>query len=157
MKKSDHVVPLQVRQLPFYRVHYRHLEEFVQAVFGYEFDYLFAAGVSEGVAVDYEVHGTMPTDAWERKAIDLRQCKRTKDTNLILNVLAHDGYIQPGRYTISTHKMPDPTQVYRNLLMKTGSPLAPECVTFREKYKDDKVFAERVAILHKCFEPAPQQ
>lgn len=155
MKKIDNVVPLQVRQLPFYRVHYLTLNAYVQSVFGFEFDFLFAAGVTENTLVDFEVSGLMLSDAWERKANDLRQCKRTKDTALILNVLAHDGYIQPGRYTISTRTLPDPTDVYRSLLQKTGNPLSPECMAFREKHKDNKVFMERATILAKCFEPAP--
>lgn len=154
MKKSDDVAPLQVRQLPFYRVHYLALQAYVEQVFGFEFDYLFASGVVENTAVDYDVHGTLPSDAWEKKARDLRECKRTKDTNLILNVLAHDGYIQPGRYTVSTHKLPDPTQLYRTALQHTGSPLSAQCMAIKERFKGDKVFMERASILDKAIAEA---
>lgn len=143
---------LEIQRLPIFRVHYKALEAYVQKVFGFEFDFLFAARVTEGCAVDYDVLRRLPdTIAWDRKAADLRRGQRTKEVQLILGVLAADGYIPAGRYTVSTHKLPDPVAVYSDLLRRTGDPQAAECITYKTAHKGNKAFTERAAILDKAF------
>lgn len=160
--KQPHKMPtdpkpsLEIFRFPFYRVHHKALEAYVQTVFGFEFDFLFAAGVTEGVGVEYTVDGRLDTIAWERRAAELRRGQRTRDVTLILNVLAHDGYIPRGKYTISTEKLPDPTNEYRAMLQRTGDPQAPECLRFKQRHKADQVFVGRAAILDKAFVEAKQ-
>lgn len=145
---------LELFRLPYYRVHYKALEAYVKTVFGFDFDFLFAASTSQGIAVDYTVNGQLDSIAWERRAGDLRRGQRTRDVVLILNVLAHDGYIPRGQYTISTRKLPDPTNEYRALLQRIGDPQAPECIRFKQQHKSDKTFVGRAAILDKTFAEA---
>ncbi len=138
---------LEVSQVPVFRVHFTKLEAYIQKVFGFEFDFLMAAGISEGPCVEFDVGVTIPTGAWERRANELREGRRTKATALILAVLCHDGYIKAGKYMIGTNPLPDATKLYTQLLTKFANPDAPECRIFRDKFKGDKTFIERAVIL----------
>lgn len=138
---------LEVAQLPVFRVHHTKLEAYVEQVFGFEFDFLLAAGVTEGQCVDVDVTGALPSSEWERRAADLRAGRRTKAVVLILAVLCKDGYIKPGRYTISTHPLPDPTAIYTQLLYQTQDPDSAACRQFRERHRGDETFVQRAAIL----------
>lgn len=102
MPKVEEVPDLLVEQLPIFRVNYRNLEKFIESVFGFEFDFKFAAGVTEGTGVEYNVDGVLPTPSWQRRADELREGRRTRSVPLILAVLTCDGFIRPGRYTIVT-------------------------------------------------------
>jgi len=138
---------LEAFQCPIFRVHHTKLAAYIQQVFGFEFDFLIAMGVTEGQCVELAVDGKIPDGPWTQKAADLRIGRRSKSVQLILGVLAHDGYIQAGKYIISTHPLPDPTQIYTHLLERTANPDDVECVAFRQKHRGDKVFSERAAIL----------
>jgi hypothetical protein len=138
---------LEMRQLPAYRVHYKALEGYVQKVFGFEFDFLFATDSHVGCTHDYIASGSIPTVALDKQATDLREGRRTKNVLLILNVLVHDGYIPAGAYTISTNKPEDPTAVYSYLLRRTKSVLHPDVVAFKAQNIGDPVFKQRAAIL----------
>lgn len=141
---------LPMQRLPIFRVHYKAFEEYVQTVFGFEFDFLFAAGVTAGCGVDYNVQQPLPaTIAWERKIADLRRGQRTKEVLLILSVLVADGYIPAGKYTISTHKLPDPILTYRVLLQTTGDPKSADCVAYRLRFKSDPAFNKKADVLDK--------
>lgn len=103
MPTGENKPKLPMQQVPVFRVHYQDLERFVQAVFGFEFDFLFAAGVTNKTGVDYKVTGEMPpTPSWIQKATELRQGRRSRSIPLILAVLASDQYIPVGYYTIVT-------------------------------------------------------
>lgn len=138
---------LQVTAVPVFRVHHTKLEAYVKTVFGFEFDFLMAAGITEGQCVELDVTGDLPSTEWERRANDLRDGRRTKAVVLIMAVLCNDGYIKPGRYTISTHPLADPTTVYTHLLQQTENPDDPKCVEYRASQKGNRVFHERAAIL----------
>ncbi len=141
---------LPMARLPFYRVRHTLLEEFIQDVFGFEFDFLMAVGQTEGVCVDYHVIGLDEANSEQfRRAENLRRCQRTKDVSLILNVLAEDKYIPKGKYTISTHPERDTTAAYTELLQATRNPLAPRCLAFKDQHKNDKVFISRAEMLDK--------
>lgn len=152
-QKPPHRMPtnpkpeLEMRQLPSYRVHYKALDAYVQKVFGFEFDFLFAAGTHEGCTHDYIVSGDIPTVAIDKQATDLRDGRRTKNVLLILTVLVRDGYIPAGNYTVATTKPEDPTAVYTYLLRRTKSVLHPNCVAFKNQHTSDPVFMQRAAIL----------
>jgi hypothetical protein len=100
MPSGDNKPRLAAWRVPVFKVEYKEFERFVEAVFGFEFDFLFAAGISNGTGVEYKVVGELQTFSWKQKAEELRQGRRTKDVALILSVLAHDNYIPPGHYTI---------------------------------------------------------
>lgn len=102
MPTGENKPKLAVQQVPVFRVDYKEFERFIQAVFGFEFDFLFAAGVTNKTGLEYNVTGSLPTPAWEQKAAELRQGRRTRSVPLLLAVLAHDQYIPNGRYTILT-------------------------------------------------------
>jgi len=94
---------LAIQVVPKFRVAYTDFEKFVQSIFGFEFDFLFASGLTAKSGADYVVNGELPpTVAWQQKAAELRQGRRSKNVPLILTVLAHDGYIPRGYYTIVT-------------------------------------------------------
>jgi hypothetical protein len=138
---------LELRHLPVFQVHYTKLEAFIKKVFGFDYDFLFAAGVTEGMGVEYRVTGKLPGDAWVRKAEELRRGRRSKEIILILAVLAHDGFIPAGQYLIITRKLPVPIDVYTDLINQTKNPQAPECLAFKAKHKGDVVFQKRASIL----------
>ncbi len=102
MPTGENKPKLAMQQVPVFRVHYTDLEKFIHAVFGFEFDFLFAAGVTEKTGVEYIVTGSLPTPAWEQKATELRHGRRSRSVPLILAVLAHDQYMPIGRYTVLT-------------------------------------------------------
>ncbi len=93
-------LPMQV--VPKFRVAQADFEKFVQTIFGFEFDFLFASGLTAKSGADYTVSGKLPTPAWLEKAKELRQGRRSRSVPLILAVLANDGYIPRGYYTIVT-------------------------------------------------------
>jgi hypothetical protein len=154
-QKPPHRMPknpkpeLEMRQLPVYRVHYKTLEAYVQRVFGFEFNFLFATDSHEGCTHDYLVNGEIPTVAIDKQATDLRDGRRTKNVLLILTVLVRDGYIPAGSYTVVTTKPEDPTAVYSYLLRRTKSVLHPDCVNFKNRNQGDATFMQRAAILEK--------
>ncbi len=154
-QKTEHRMPnnpkptLEMQHLPFFRVHYKAFERYVQIVFGFELDYLLAAGVVEGCGVDYPVTGVLDTTAWQQQAEELRKGKRTKNVHLILNVLAHDDYIPCGKYTIHTHRPPDPTVIYTQLLRQHQNALHPECMRFKNEHRDNATFMKRAAELER--------
>lgn len=102
MPTGENKPKLPIKQVPVFRVHYQDLEKFINAVFGFEFDFLFAAGVTNKTGVEYTVTGELPTPSWEQKAAELRQGRRSRSIPLILAVLARDQYIPAGYYTIVT-------------------------------------------------------
>ena len=137
---------LKAKVIPVFRVHYQDLEEYIQQVFGFEFDFLFATGFVNGMCPEYQVTGSIPP-IMENQVQDLRQGRRTKNVMLIVNVLVRDGYIPAGKYIIDTHKRPDPTNVYHSLLLQTRDPLAPECLQFKEEHKGDLQLMDRVKTM----------
>jgi len=138
---------LEMVRLPVFRVHYLALNAFVEKVFGFEFDFMEVAGVTPNCGVDYRVQAVSGGFGWDRRASDLRRGKRSKDMGLIFDVLALDGYIPAGMYTVSTKLLPEPTAIYTAMLQGGRRPLDPECVAFKEKHKGDKVFTERAKVL----------
>ena len=78
---------------------------------------------------------------------DLRLGQRTRNLVLIINLLVADGYIPAGKYIIDTHKRPDPTNVYHDLLLQTRDPLAVECLRFKEEHKGDLQLMDRVKLM----------
>jgi len=102
MPTGENQPKLRMQAVPKFRVHCKDLDQFIQAVFGFEFDFLFAAGVTNNTGVEYTVTGELPTNSWLEKAEELRQGRRSRNVSLILAVLAHDKYIPFGYYTIIT-------------------------------------------------------
>jgi hypothetical protein len=107
--KKPHQMPtnpkpkLMAAIVPVFRVKYQELERFIERVFGFEFDLLFATGCINGVCPEYQVHGAGP-QITSGQATDLRRGRRSRNLPLILEVLAADGYIPTGRYIIDTHE-----------------------------------------------------
>lgn len=143
---------LDIYRVPVFRVHHTKLEAYIKKVFGFEFDFLHAAGVTEGQCVEYLVDGTLPTTQYEQRAHDLRIGRKTKDVNLILAVLAKDGYIPKGHYTVSTHPLPNDIVLYTELIHKTKDTHSPECLAFKAARKGDAKFTERSATLDKVWQ-----
>ncbi len=102
MPTAENAPKLAMTYVPKFRVKYKDLEKFIHDVFGFEFDFLFAAGLLNGSGAEYVVTGELPTAAWVQNAQNLRQGRRTRSIPLILAVLAHDKYIPVGYYTILT-------------------------------------------------------
>ncbi len=92
-------LPAQI--IPVFRVRYRDLEDYIQRVFGFDFDILFATGCTNGMCPEYQLTG-QGTITMGRQANDIRQGRRTRSLQLILEVLVADKYIPAGRYIIDT-------------------------------------------------------
>lgn len=142
---------LEMVQIPVFRVHYQEFERYVEKVFGYEYDYMQASRSPVKSGVDYKISGKFTTVAWDRRAEQLRKGRRERDPELILNVLAADGFIPAGFYTISTHPMPSPTNIYAVLLKRTGNPESPECSGFRAKHRGNQSVLEKLAQIDAAF------
>ncbi len=110
---KDHIMPtdpkpkLAAQIIPVFRVRYRDLENYILRVFGIEFDLLFATGCTNGMCPEYQV-GSQQSLTTGRQANDLRRGQRTRNLQLILEVLFADGYIPAGRYIIDTKAIKKP-------------------------------------------------
>ncbi len=92
-------LPAQI--IPVFRVRYRDLENYIQCVFGFEYDLLFATGCTNGMCPEYQVSG-QNNSVNGQQANNLRRGRRTPNLALILEVLVADQYIPAGRYIIDT-------------------------------------------------------
>ena len=143
---------LPMVQLPIYRVKQRHLEAYLARVYRMDrFDFLLAAGATPGMCPEYLVSPALPPAMSARQEAErIRQGHRTRNVGLILNVLCLDGYIPVGQYIIDTHPGPPPGQVYRALLIETGDPNHPRCVTFRREHRSNSAFTQLAAQMDKA-------
>jgi len=140
---------LEMVQLPIFRVHYRRLEAYLHQVYRMEgFNFLVASGATAGMVPEYNVGPDLPAalTATDR-ANAIRAGRRTRDVQLILTVLCHDGYVPAGRYLIDTRPERPPIEQYRALLQETGTPDSPECVAFRRAHLKDKAFTRYAAEI----------
>ena len=137
---------LAVSVIPVFRVRYEDLESYIQEVFGFKFDLFRILGCTHGMCPEYVVRGVVP-DSVANQAKSLRMKRPMRNLAVILEVLATDRFIAPGRYIIDTHKRPSLTEQYRTLLTRTRSPISPECLRFKDAHKDDRVFFERATVL----------
>lgn len=147
---TDQKPVLKMHQFPIYAVHRTRLEAYIKLVFGFEFDFLTAAAVAEGTGVDYVVEKVPDSQDWQRRANSLRAGQRTKEVRLILAVLAQDGFIPFGKYTIVTKPLPDPINTYRSLLQRLGDPTHPECVKFKQENRGNMAFVDKSLILDRA-------
>lgn len=151
-KMPDNPKPkMKFATLAVFRVHHTDLESYIQTVFGFEFDFQIATGAGEGVCPQYMVTGDLLTSEWQRRAQEIRAGRRTRDVMLILNTLAHDGYIPKGLYTVNTKRLPDPVVVYTELLQRTRDPQSPECLKMKADFANNAVFTERAATLDRVW------
>lgn len=96
-----------MRTIPVFRVKMKALEAYITTIYRFEFDFLIAVGQIAGQVVEYKVTGEeIGSNTWRVRAHELRCGQRTRNVGLILNVLAHDGFIPKGHYTIDTHAAP---------------------------------------------------
>jgi hypothetical protein len=138
--------------LPIFRVKQRKLEEYVTLVYRMrDFDFLKATGYTPGMIPEYQVTGTLPESYFARRQVDaIRRGDRVRDIPLILNTLAADGHIPPGKYLIDTHPEPPPIDLYTFLLRSTEDPLHPDCLAFKEEHKADRTFMEQSIHLDRA-------
>jgi hypothetical protein len=97
---------LEMRSLPVFRVKQKALEAYITLVYRFEFDFLIATGHQPGLCPQYHAKEVPDGVAWKQRAHELRCGKRTRDVALIFNVLAADGFIPKGLYTVDTHAEP---------------------------------------------------
>ncbi len=139
---------LEIQRAPFYRVSHTAIETFIQARFGFEYDFKFALGVAEGETIEYPVDGILHSNEMKAQADKLRAGHRTKKVSLILNTLAHDGEIPRGFYTVKiTAPPPKPMVIYRQLIEQTGSTKSPECVAFVDQHRGNAAFMRGVETI----------
>lgn len=100
---TDPKPKLKAAIIPVFRVIYQDLERYIQQVFGFEFDLLYATGCVNGVCLEYQVTGRSQ-QVTSGQATDLRRGRRIRNLPLMLEVLVADGYIPAGRYIIDTHE-----------------------------------------------------
>jgi hypothetical protein len=140
---------LEMVQLPIFRVHFRRLEEYLRQVYRMDgFNFLVASGAAAGMVPEYNVGPDLPAALTAAdRAHSIRAGRRTRDVQLILTVLCHDGYIPAGRYIIDTRPETPPIEQYRALLQETGTPDSPECAAFRQMHRRDKAFTRYAAEI----------
>ncbi len=97
---------LEMRSLPVFRVKQKALEAYITLVYRFEFDFLIATGHLAGTCPQFNAQEVQDSIAWKQRAHELRCGKRTRDVPLIFNVLAADGFIPKGLYTVDTHAEP---------------------------------------------------
>jgi hypothetical protein len=145
---SKELPKLEIQRAPFYRVSHVALESFIQSRFGFEYDFKFALGVTEGMTIEYRVDGILHSNELKAQADKLQAGHRTKKVNVILNCLAHWKEIPRGFYTVVVvPPPPPPMDIYRQLLEKTGSTDAAECIAFRDQHRDDAKFMRGVETI----------
>lgn len=140
---------LAMVQVPYYRVRYEDLEDYVALVYRFQhWNFLAVTGCTHGMCPEYIVTGSIPA-TWEveKQADSIRRGYRTRNPQLLLDILCHDGFIPAGKYVIDTHWRPSPDAAYRQLLEQTRNPLDPQCLAFKEKHRADQTFCERVKVL----------
>ncbi len=105
---------LEMQRLPVFRVKQKALEAYITLIYRFEFDFLIATGHTAGTCPQYHAKQVPDGLAWADRAHELRCGKRTRDVPLIFNVLAADGFIPNGLYTVDTHPepkaAPEPTE-----------------------------------------------
>ena len=149
---------LEMLQLPVFRVR-RQPEEYLMQVYRMEdFDFLLAVGCTPGAIVEYNVQAAIPPspDA-ARQADNIRRGQRTRNVPLILNVLCLDGYIPAGQHIIDTPPEVPVINQYRALLQRTGDPLAPRCLAFKEAHSREKLLTQQAAQLDKMVFDMPKK
>lgn len=137
---------LRARIMPVFRVHFQDLEHYIQKVYGFEFDLLYATGCTPDMCPEYQITGSLPSSI-SKQVRDLKLGKRTRNLSLILNVLAKDEYIPAGKYIIDTHKKPKLIDVYHNLLLRVRDPSLAECLKFKEDHKDNRQLMDQINIM----------
>jgi hypothetical protein len=141
---------MQIQQLPIYRIKYRQLEAFLKKTYRMDdFDLLFAIGQVNGICPEYSVQAVIPPHLM-RQAASIRRGHRTKNLNLILNVLCVDNHIPAGKYIIDTHKEPRPIDIYTSLIRRHQNPEHPECRSFKAQHRHERGFREQAAIIDKA-------
>ena len=146
---------LKTERIPVFRVHYKDFERYVKQVFGFDFDFFLATGGVPGLSPEYRIKGLPDSDSFQRMGINLREGQRTKNVEVILNVLAEDGYIEAGQYVIDTRPAPtiyDLTETYRTLLRRSRNMQSIDCAAFKAKYKADGELMERVKTIDEDFD-----
>lgn len=137
-----------MEQLAVFRVHYENLEQYIEKVYGFDFDFLMATGGAQGICPDYIVDGRLPeTSGWIQQAAELRSGRRTRNVVLILAILCQDGYIPRGKYTVNTHAVPNLIGTYTGILNRVDDPNDKECLLFKSIHSSDKKFLERARTL----------
>jgi hypothetical protein len=137
---------LRMVPIPTFRVKYLDLQEFISQVYHMEFDFLHAAGLTNGMIPEYQVDGTI-TPPLEGLRARLHMGRPINNITLILNDLVSSGQIPKGTYIVDTHKKRDDTELYRALLLETRNPQSPECMAFKAAHHRNKTLQERFAIL----------
>jgi hypothetical protein len=141
---------LEMIRVPVFRVHYQALERFISTVYrSREVDFLEAAGAVPGMVPEFDVTGKVPGGRDWDKRIDW--IKSGGNVNrfgyLVLELLAFEKYIPPGKYIIDTKAAPDPTEVYKQLITTYLDPLHPQCLTFKDRHANDAQFTKRAALV----------
>ncbi len=131
------------------RVHFRELEAYLDKVYKMrDYDVRLATGARGDMVPEYTVDGVVPPAANMGQQIDsIRRGRRTRDLNMILNVLCIDGFIPIGMYVIDTAEDLEPIKTYVVLLNQNHDPLAPPCIALKEKHKHDKDFVQAAKAL----------
>ncbi len=145
---------LEMVRIPMFRVHHEAIERFVKQVYrSSEVNFLEAAGITRGMVPEYLVDGRLPEGGHTRERVQYIKSGRaiTKYAHLLLNVLAKDKWIPKGTYIVDTRKLPDVTEVYKELLRSTRSPQSEQCLAFKEKHKNDSVFVQRAALCDQAW------
>jgi hypothetical protein len=149
--KPDQERPtLEMIRIPIFRVHYKALEKFIAEVYrSCEVDFLAAADAVPGMVPEFDVTGKLPDGReWDKRIDWIKSGGRvSRYAYLILELLAFEKYIPIGKYVVDTKTVPDPTEVYKQILMEHRNPLHPTCMAFKQKHAGNAQFIQRAACV----------
>lgn len=145
---------LEMIRIPMFRVHHTAIEQFVKQIYKTsEVNFLTAAGVTPGMVPEYFVNGKLPEGAATMRRVAHIKSGRpvSKHAHLLLNLLGKDGWIPKGTYIVDTKELPDPTEVYKELLRTTRNPQGDLCLKFKDKHKSNAEFVRRSGLCDQAW------
>lgn len=114
--------------IPVIEIHHTDLEAIIKKAYRFDISFEYATRQPKNIGIGYRVEemgyyvdGRLidSTPAWKARATNVRKGRRTGNIDLLLNVLAADGFIPRGRWIILTG--PKPKEVFADTQKWSGS------------------------------------
>lgn len=114
-KQKGDMEKVPVTLLPVIEIHHTDLEKLVKQAYGFDINFEFITRYPKNIGVGYRVEelgyfveGKLleANPRWKERADKVRRGRRTGNIELLLNVLAADGFIHRGRWIVRTGPKP---------------------------------------------------
>ncbi len=140
---------LPMTTVPVYIINCRDLEVYLQTVFKMdEYSVESATGARADMTPEFNVTGHLPGVSNIGQLVNnIRRGRRTRNLELILDILCQDGFIPAGKYIISMAEVPSPIEKYTEVLNKSQDYLHPACIAIKEENRGNVEFNRQVKLL----------